>query len=256
MSIIWTPSPNFSLDRRGRRPIAIVDHKTAGRHPGCRDWLCNPASGASAHFLVTRVGEIDQLVKEENRAWHAGIVERPNWNLYDGTNPNNYTLGIEHEDYDGDGELGLTELQYQATAWLHRMLTRKWGIPVDSDHIIGHYRINSVNRPNCPGPNFPWVRLLTDLSQESIGVIVGDKYMLGFTDEEKRSYVPVRAIAEVLKFTYAWDEASSSVIINGRPVKIRTRNENGYAKAIELVAALEHGLSASWDASSGTVIIA
>jgi len=47
--------------------------------------------------------------------------------------------------------------------WLHQQLIKWWGILIDSNHIIGHYRIDSVNRPNCPGPLFPWDRLFADL---------------------------------------------------------------------------------------------
>ncbi|EHQ92119.1 N-acetylmuramoyl-L-alanine amidase [Desulfosporosinus youngiae] len=157
--IEWHPSPNYS-SRGGRKIIAIVDHVTAGSYPGCLNWLCNPASQSSAHYLVTKTGRILQLVKEGDTAWHAGIRNKPSWALYDGTNPNTYTLGIEHEGQPGDV---MPEAQYQATLWLHKDLTQKYGIPIDADHIIGHYRIDSVNRPNCPGVGFPWDRLFKDL---------------------------------------------------------------------------------------------
>jgi len=160
----WSPSPNFSTGRNGRTPIAIVDHITAGDFPGCLEWLQNPISKASAHYLVTKTGRIIQLVKEGDRAWHAGIRNKPNWSLYDGTNPNNYTIGIEHEGMPGDA---LTEVQYQSSLWLHKDITQKYGMPIDTDHIIGHYRIDSVDRPNCPGAGFPWDRLFLDLKGEN-----------------------------------------------------------------------------------------
>lgn len=156
----WSPSPNFS-SREGRKIIAIVDHVTAGAFPGCLSWLQNPVSQASAHYIVTKTGRIIQLVKEGDKAWANGIVNKPNWSLYDGTNPNFYTLSIEHEGQSG-GEL--TELQYQATLFLHKELTLKYSIPIDTDHIIGHYRIDSVNKANCPGSGFPWAWLFKDLS--------------------------------------------------------------------------------------------
>ena len=155
----WSPSPNFS-SREGRKIIAIVDHVTAGAFPGCLPWLQNPTSQASAHYIITKLGRIIQLVKEGDKAWHAGSVNKPNWSLYDGTNPNLYTLGIEHE---GQSRESLTEPQYQSTLFLHKELSLKYGIPIDTDHIIGHYRIDSVNRPNCPGVGFPWDRLFKDL---------------------------------------------------------------------------------------------
>lgn len=171
--IKWDASPNFS-SRSGRKPIAIVNHITAGSMPGCLSWLKNPSAQASAHYIVTRSGEIYQLVKDENAAWHAGAVNKPSWSLYDGTNPNRYTIGIEHE---GQPNVALTEAQYQATLQLHRELINKHSIPIDTEHIIGHYRIDSVNRPNCPGPKFPWDRLFNDLRMGVIDVAL-EKWMI------------------------------------------------------------------------------
>lgn len=162
--IEWAPTPNMTKGRNGKKIIAIVNHITAGLHPGTLSWMRNPAAQASAHYLVTRAGQIFQMVKDEDTSWHAGIVNRPTWPPHDGTNPNRRTIGIEHEGYKQQGGDGnLTEEQYQASLWLHRQLIVKHGITVDRDHIIGHYRIDSVNRPNCPGPKFPWDRLMNDL---------------------------------------------------------------------------------------------
>jgi len=159
--------------RNGKKIIAIVNHITAGLHPGTLSWMRNPQAQASAHYLVTRAGEIFQMVKDEDTSWHAGVVNRPNWPLYDGSNPNRYTIGIEHEGYQQQGGDGnLTEKQYQATLWLHQQLIAKHKISITKDHIIGHYRIDSVNRPNCPGPKFPWDRLFKDLQG---GGTVADK---------------------------------------------------------------------------------
>jgi N-acetyl-anhydromuramyl-L-alanine amidase AmpD len=128
--------------------------------PGCLEWLQNPESQSSATFIVCRNGDILQLVKMEDKHWANGLVNRPSWSLYDGTNPNNYTISIEHECLAGEE---LTEAQYQSSLWLHRYIMDKYpAIKVDNDHIIGHYRINLGHA--CPGPNFPWDRLFKDLT--------------------------------------------------------------------------------------------
>ena len=160
MEIEWAASPNYGKGRNGKKIIAIVNHITAGTFPGCLSWLRNPQAKASAHYLVTRQGKVYQLVRDEDTAWHAGVVNKPSWELYDGTNPNRYTLGIEFECLFGGL---LTDAQYQAGLWLHRQLITRHNIPIDRDHIIGHYMIDAVNRPNDPGPKFPWERLLKDL---------------------------------------------------------------------------------------------
>lgn len=169
-TIEWVGSPNFS-SRGDGVPLAIVDHITAGSYPGCMNWMQNPISGASAHYLVLKNGRILQLVSEYKKAWANGFVNRPNWKLYNGTNPNNYTISIEHEALGGEG---LTEAQYQASLWLHKEVIRDWKIPVDADHIIGHYRIDSVDRPNCPGAKFPWERLFKDLKTSELKDLKGE----------------------------------------------------------------------------------
>lgn len=163
-TIIWAGTPNFTDGRRGRTPIAIVDHITAGLYPGTLTWMQNPAAKASAHYLVLQDGRIFQLVKDEDTAWANGIVNQPTWALYDGTNPNRYTLSIEHENL-GGGKL--TEAQYQATLWLHRQLISRWKITVSRDTIIGHNQIDAINRPNDPGADFPWDQLFADLHKSA-----------------------------------------------------------------------------------------
>lgn len=184
--IEWAPSPNY-FSRNGKKPIAIVNHITAGSMPGCLSWLRNPEAKASSNYLVTRDGRIYQLVRDEDAAWANGIVRNPSWELYDGHNPNRYTLSIEHEGWDGS----LTEAQYQATLWLHRHLTEKWSIPVDDQHIIGHYRIDSVGKPNCPGPKFPWGRLFADLKGEE--AVAADN-SLNLVINERPTDVPLKIV--------------------------------------------------------------
>lgn len=205
-------SPNFTKGRRGRKIAAIVNHITAGLMPGTLTWMQNPAAKASAHFLVTKKGRIYQLVEEEDTAFGAGIVNKPDWPLYDGTNPNFYTLNIEHEAMAGET---LTDIQYQATLWLHRYLTAKWGIPVDNDHIIGHYRLDSINRKNDPGPNFPWDKLISDLKtgqNPNPRIVVGDKQIAGIIIENK-TYAAVRELSEALELNVLWDEKGRNVFI-------------------------------------------
>ncbi|WP_213997200.1 MULTISPECIES: N-acetylmuramoyl-L-alanine amidase [Tepidanaerobacter] len=214
MEIKWVGSPNYTSGRKGKKIIAIVNHITAGDYPGCLSWMQNPKAQASAHYLITKAGKILQLVKESDTAWHAGAVNKPNWKYYDGTNPNYYTIGIEHE---GFPETGITEAQYQATLWLQKQIIQRYDIPIDSDHIIGHYRIDSVNRPNCPGPKFPWTRLFNDLRGDDNldkvtlkDVIItktkfGNEELSGYIIGGK-TYVEFRKLCEILGLKVVWNE--------------------------------------------------
>jgi hypothetical protein len=75
-------------------------------------------------------------------------------------NPNRLTVSIEHEGRTGEE---FPEAQYQATLFVHKKIIQQFGIPIDRFHIIGHYQIDSLNRPMCPGTGFPWNRLIADL---------------------------------------------------------------------------------------------
>ena len=57
-----------------RWPDAIVLHYTGMRDgPSAIDWLCNPASQVSCHYVVSESGDIIQLVPEER----TGLACRP-----------------------------------------------------------------------------------------------------------------------------------------------------------------------------------
>jgi N-acetyl-anhydromuramyl-L-alanine amidase AmpD len=228
MQIQQALSPNYTKGRRGKKTIAIVDHITAGLYPGTLSWMRNPAAKASANYLVTRTGLIIQMVKDEDTAWASGLVVHPNWLLYDGTNPNYYVINIEHEGFqDQGGDGNLTEVQYQASLWLHKYLIAKHSLPITADTIIGHYRIDSVNRPNCPGPNFPWTRLFNDLKGveedmkasldiPDVKVVLNgkaiDKTVLLNVDGKDTTYIPAISLREV-GIAVTWDAATSTVLI-------------------------------------------
>lgn len=159
-NMTWVPSPNHSSPE-GYKFIAIVDHIMSGTLDGTDSWFQNPDSQVSSHFGVGKNGEIHQYVDLQYPAWANGFVANPSWPLLQsGINPNYYTISIEHEGNSGDI---FTEAQYQATLALHKWLIEVLGIPVNRDTIIGHYRIDSVNKANCPGSGFPWDRLFSDL---------------------------------------------------------------------------------------------
>jgi N-acetyl-anhydromuramyl-L-alanine amidase AmpD len=150
MTIIKKMVSNFNTGRSGYKPEAIVLHIMAGTLPGTDAWFLNPASQVSAHYGIGKNGEIHQYVNEQDTAWHAGRVDAPTWKgIKVGINPNLYTIGIEHE---GQADDVWPEAQKEASAALIREICKRWEIPIDRDHIIGHYEIYS-KKPNCPATN-------------------------------------------------------------------------------------------------------
>lgn len=150
MNIIQKKSPNFWVGRKGYRPEGVVIHIMDGTLVGTDSWFANPASLVSAHYGIGRTGEVHQYVKEEDTAWHAGRVDAPAWKLIKpNINPNLYTVGIEHE---GKPDDVWTDAMKQSSAELIREICKRWQIPIDRTHIIGHFEIFS-KKPNCPASN-------------------------------------------------------------------------------------------------------
>jgi len=167
MEIKWIGSPYFGYPdgthgRNSYGPIAVVLHIAQGTLAGCDAWFNSPNNlGSSTHYCIGKNGAIHQYVSEQDAAWGNGQVRKPTWpHLIEGVNPNLYTISIEHEGNTGEP---WTEPTFQADLWLLQRITQQWKIPIDRDHIIGHYRIDSVTRANCPGTGLPWDRLFAEL---------------------------------------------------------------------------------------------
>jgi len=143
-------SPNQS-DRHGHTPEVIVIHVTLGSYDGAVSWLMNPQSGVSAHFVIGRKGQMNQLVDLDRAAYHAGRINSPNergkrvlkksFGVY--TNPNWYTIGIENEALT-ENDLW-TEKQMKKLTNTIRSLIRTYDIP--KENIIIHKDI-TIDKPS------------------------------------------------------------------------------------------------------------
>lgn len=164
MNIIQKPSPNFSA-RIAFKPELVVIHIMAGSLIGTDSWFATTDSQVSAHYGIGLKGEIHQYVNEKNRAWHAGRVSGPTFKLYKpGVNPNDYTIGIEHEGQDLSKN---PQAQIQASADLVKAICTRWNIPIDRDHIIGHYQVFD-RKPNCPGTDKTVIDKIIKLASPAI----------------------------------------------------------------------------------------
>lgn len=154
------PTPNFARGRGGQQPRAIVVHTTAGVYESALSWFSRPESAVSSHYVVALDGRVAQLVDEEDTARHAGRVRNPTAALISGgDDPNLYTVGIEFED-GGDPEgVERTDEQYAIGARLIAAIARRWRIPLDRDHVIGHREIFDAKA--CPG-NLDLERLIAE----------------------------------------------------------------------------------------------
>ena len=150
-------SPNYSPGRSGNRVDKLVIHwwGDPNQNPtadGVANWLCNPAAGTSAHFVITGTNRmVYQIVDDADTAWHAG-----DWKA------NLTSLGLEldprcrDEDYDVAAEVIADLWRYYGKLPLypHNKFT--------STRCPGNYDLNRLHRlaeeklnPTPPAPVNP-----------------------------------------------------------------------------------------------------
>lgn len=188
----WVPSDERTdIDSSKRSPNhgrkfassvrLLVMHYTAGRSfERSVEHLRNPASKASAHFVVARDGRVAQLVSLDLVAWHAGDSE---WNGRKGCNK--FSIGIELDNFGklqkrqagwhtwwgqlvSDAEVALDDAGHGWHAYDVKQLDSavRLGRTILAYHphifeIVGHQDI-APSRKTDPGPAFPmeWYRTM------------------------------------------------------------------------------------------------
>lgn len=148
---IERPSPNH--DARSRPISMIVLHYTDMLSAEeAIERLCDPAAGVSAHYLVTREGEVVRMVPEERRAWHAG---RSYWRGL--TNVNDDSIGIEIDNPGhSNGYEPFPDAQIDAVVRLVADIKQRHHI--GRGNIVGHSDVAPA-RKRDPGELFPWGQL-------------------------------------------------------------------------------------------------
>ena len=121
------------------------------------DWDAHPyfqsirGMQVSAHFFISRNGELWQFVSCEARAWHAGQ------SYYRGRNNcNDDSIGIELEGLESNS---FENAQYETLCTLCAALMSQYPVV----HIAGHEHI-APGRKHDPGPGFDWQELTRCLS--------------------------------------------------------------------------------------------
>ena len=193
MSYRFARSPNKS-SRRGVAINSIILHFTASATlVGTLKWFMDPVARVSAHYVIGRDGAVVQLVKEQDKAWHAGAallegdprvnsmslgIELVNWGrLKRRSNsfycwPDDYMRAYNVKKYGKpmestkfvDGRrtkaywAPYPEAQLEALVVLCRQLKQKYPA-ITPERIVGHEDV-APGRKDDPGPalNMKWVR--------------------------------------------------------------------------------------------------
>ena len=147
------PSPNFGERAGGRSPDIILLHYTGMETAdGALKWLCAPESEVSCHYFVHEDGRVEQLVREKDRAWHAGK------SFWQGeTDINSASIGIEIANPGHPGGLpDFPDAQVRAVIELCLDCGGRWGIA--PERVLAHSDVAPIRKVD-PGEKFPWARL-------------------------------------------------------------------------------------------------
>ncbi len=146
-------SPNFGARIGVSRPDMLVLHYTGMKTGEAAEaWLCTSESQVSSHYLVHEDGRIVQMVRESDRAWHAG---KSFWRGF--TDVNSHSVGIEivnpgHE----FGYRSFPARQIAAVIELCGGIIARH--PVSPRNVLAHSDV-APGRKVDPGHKFPWRKL-------------------------------------------------------------------------------------------------
>lgn len=150
---------NFRVGRGKWKPELIVIHVMGGSLFGTDAFFntVRPDQESSAHYGVSET-EVHQYVKELDQAFHAGlkpqqILDKASASLVRErykVNPNLYSIGIEHDVANDKTDLTpWSDRLYHQSARLVAEIAKRWSIPLDRDHVVGHRECGALKA--CPG---------------------------------------------------------------------------------------------------------
>ncbi|WP_283135128.1 N-acetylmuramoyl-L-alanine amidase [Rhizohabitans arisaemae] len=148
----WVPAHPSNYAVANRPTSAAIDriviHVTQGSYAGAISWFQNGPrpNPTSAHYVIrSSDGDVTQMVKEKNRAFHAGSF-------------NNRSIGIEHEGYVSNPSW-FTDSMYRASAALVRNIAGRYNIPKNRTTIVGHHAVPGATHTD-PGQHWDWNRYM------------------------------------------------------------------------------------------------
>ncbi len=166
--------------------LSIVPHKTACNGKCSADSVAtffhNDLSGhKSVHFIVGLDGEVVQLVHLKDGAGGNCCLESGHDTYWDRLhakygNLNTCTISIEHVDQTADNSQAMPQAQIDASFKLVHFLVDKFSI--NPSHIKGHYSLDPQSRARCPGPTYPWTKLLESFTVPPVSMVMFDKEAL------------------------------------------------------------------------------
>nr|WP_260848947.1 N-acetylmuramoyl-L-alanine amidase [Streptomyces sp. SLBN-118] len=159
----WIPAPyeEFGDNDYGNHDLAdrpasqsvkyIIIHDTEGSWDTTVKLVQDPTYVSWQYTLRSSDGHIAQHVPLKDVAWHAG-----NWYV------NAKSVGLEHEGFLVSPDAWYTEAMYRSSARLVRYLAKRYAVPLDRQHILGHDNVPGTTAATIrgmhtdPGPYWDW----------------------------------------------------------------------------------------------------
>jgi N-acetylmuramoyl-L-alanine amidase len=147
------PSPNIGERRGGGRIDFLVLHYT-GLESARRslEVLCDPRCEVSCHYLIDEDGTVTQMVREADRAWHAGLSA---WHGIRDVNSHSVGIEIQNPGHT-NGYPDFPDVQMRALEDLAGDIISRHAIR--PEHVLAHSDI-APQRKIDPGEKFDWARL-------------------------------------------------------------------------------------------------
>lgn len=141
----WVGAIHFDL----RKPNYVIIHHTAQDSVAqtIRTFTL-PHTKVSSHYVISRDGQVYQMLNDYLRGWHAGASK---WGSL--TDLNSVAIGIE---LDNNGKEPFPDAQINSLITLLDTLKSNYNIP--TPNFIGHGDV-SPGRKVDPSAHFPWKRL-------------------------------------------------------------------------------------------------
>jgi hypothetical protein len=147
--LITSKNPNLMnySSRNGIKIDRIVIHHnaTTNKNTAMNTWLQSGSAQTSAHYEVTPT-EIIGCISESDAAWHCGGTGGSD--VPKMANPNQRSIGIENVNATGAPNWSVDHKTVVNCAKLVADICKRYGIPCDRQHVLGH---NEVTQTACPG---------------------------------------------------------------------------------------------------------
>lgn len=136
----------------------IIIHETEGELQSVLDLFRSSTAYASCHYVINVDGTVYQMVRLKDLPWHAG-----NWWF------NMHSACIEVIGYAAKGSF--TEPQYRSTSEVVKYVGKRYSIPLDRAHVLGHDNVPATTQAGIAnmhtdmGPYWNWQKLMDRTGQ-------------------------------------------------------------------------------------------